>query len=421
VSRAASHVGRQAWTRSAKVTIRGAAYEYMETAYLQASANGTLPAHARQVMYAARNYIQQQTGEALDDKYFTQTLVPDYLADHPDLTAAWDVVFDARLPGRRGNIDLKPAQIIIPPRTAGPSRTRGSCRAWRGGRSRCRSPQDSAIDFRFAVWTCDRPIAIIARVGCFVPREGGNMSLRFQLSLLVLALLSAGAQAQAALVAPGQSVVLDIDMGDGFIDLTTGQPHTAGLGAPIADESRPVTFTYHARAGEVFPSTGTDTLTQTGTFRNAVYRDAANGHLAFVYQVSNDTVTAGILFTLFDVENFGTFSTDVFATVSSGLSSVDRSADGGQLHLEPSQSGTGTSKLDIAVFTDAIAFDRNGSADPRFSEELFGVGMGALSDPLNLTGTFPPTAASTAIPLPAGRPTWLRASRSFCRGNYRTR
>src|SRR6516225_8686764 len=28
--------------------------------------------------------------------YFTQTLLPDYLTEHPDETASWDVVFDAR-------------------------------------------------------------------------------------------------------------------------------------------------------------------------------------------------------------------------------------------------------------------------------------------------------------------------------------
>jgi hypothetical protein len=43
----------------------------MPTAYLKASANGTLPANARQIMYVARPYIQQKTGQQLGDKYFT--------------------------------------------------------------------------------------------------------------------------------------------------------------------------------------------------------------------------------------------------------------------------------------------------------------------------------------------------------------
>ena len=65
----------------------------MEEAYLIASAQGTLPASARQVMYAARHEIQEQTGKQLDDAYFTQTLLPDYITQH-DLD--WNITFDDR-------------------------------------------------------------------------------------------------------------------------------------------------------------------------------------------------------------------------------------------------------------------------------------------------------------------------------------
>ncbi len=44
-------------------------------------------------MYAARGYIQEQTGELLQDNYFTQTLLPDYIEEYG---VSWDVVFDAR-------------------------------------------------------------------------------------------------------------------------------------------------------------------------------------------------------------------------------------------------------------------------------------------------------------------------------------
>jgi hypothetical protein len=47
-------------------------------------------------MYAARGPIQERTGRLLDDQYFCQTLLPDYLAEHPEQASAWDVVFDAR-------------------------------------------------------------------------------------------------------------------------------------------------------------------------------------------------------------------------------------------------------------------------------------------------------------------------------------
>jgi len=94
--RRASAAGRRLYIYSTRHTIRDAAWDEMEAAYLKASSNGTLPAHARQIMYAARGPIQDRTGEPLDDKYFTQTLLPDYMNEHAEVTAAWDVVFDAR-------------------------------------------------------------------------------------------------------------------------------------------------------------------------------------------------------------------------------------------------------------------------------------------------------------------------------------
>jgi hypothetical protein len=79
------------------ITTKDAAWTVMEEAYLKTSKGGTLPANARQIMYAARTRILEMTGKpSLDDKYFTQTLLPDFMAEHPKLTADWDVVFDAR-------------------------------------------------------------------------------------------------------------------------------------------------------------------------------------------------------------------------------------------------------------------------------------------------------------------------------------
>jgi len=83
-------------TRTRRVTVKQAAWEVMKEAYMLASANDTLPAAARQIMYQARNHIQTQTGKSLDDRYFTQGLLPDYLVEHPDETRDWDVVFDDR-------------------------------------------------------------------------------------------------------------------------------------------------------------------------------------------------------------------------------------------------------------------------------------------------------------------------------------
>jgi hypothetical protein len=81
---------------SSRYTLKDAAHEFMEAAYMKASANNTLPANARQIMYAARGPIQDATGEALDDKYFTQTLLPEFMRACHLKTKDWDVVFDAR-------------------------------------------------------------------------------------------------------------------------------------------------------------------------------------------------------------------------------------------------------------------------------------------------------------------------------------
>jgi hypothetical protein len=76
---------------------KDAAAALMEQAYMQASGNGELPAKARQIMYAARGEILRLTGaKKFNDDYFTQTLLPDYITAHPDKTANWDVVYDAR-------------------------------------------------------------------------------------------------------------------------------------------------------------------------------------------------------------------------------------------------------------------------------------------------------------------------------------
>ena len=85
--------------KRAKITVKDAAFQVMEEAYMKASFNGRLPANARQVMYKARPLIIQLTGKPkpwANDSYFTQTLLPDFQEANPELTASWDVVYDAR-------------------------------------------------------------------------------------------------------------------------------------------------------------------------------------------------------------------------------------------------------------------------------------------------------------------------------------
>jgi hypothetical protein len=94
-----------------KMTIIDAAWRVMEKAYMKASAGGTLPANARQIMYAARpDILRLAEVEGFTDSYFTQNLLPDYVNAHPEECADWDVVFDARghfvEPHTRHRVDL---------------------------------------------------------------------------------------------------------------------------------------------------------------------------------------------------------------------------------------------------------------------------------------------------------------------------
>jgi hypothetical protein len=87
---------RDNFMRVRQITMQEAAWEGMEAAYMKASAGGKLPVGPRQIMYAARGPVQARTGKRLDDRYFTQTLLPNFCAAKPDLTAGWDIVWDAR-------------------------------------------------------------------------------------------------------------------------------------------------------------------------------------------------------------------------------------------------------------------------------------------------------------------------------------
>jgi hypothetical protein len=81
--------------RTARVTIREAAFELMEAAYMKASDDGRLPAKPRQIMYAARPAILAMTGESeLSGPYFSQTLLIDYMDEHD--CDDWDIIWDAR-------------------------------------------------------------------------------------------------------------------------------------------------------------------------------------------------------------------------------------------------------------------------------------------------------------------------------------
>ena len=83
--------------REVRMTVKDAARQVMKDAYDLVSGNGSLPANARQMMYKARPKILKLTGkDGFTSRYFTQTLLPNYVDDNPEETADWDIVFDAR-------------------------------------------------------------------------------------------------------------------------------------------------------------------------------------------------------------------------------------------------------------------------------------------------------------------------------------
>ena len=80
-------------------TIKSVFENVIEAAYRKASADGKYYANARQIYYAARPELIRQTDRPeIDSKYFTQTLLKNYLLDHdsdPEVMR-WKVVWDAR-------------------------------------------------------------------------------------------------------------------------------------------------------------------------------------------------------------------------------------------------------------------------------------------------------------------------------------
>jgi DNA topoisomerase VI subunit B len=81
--------------KSLKQTIKDAAYEVMESAYRKA-AGLTGMAKPRQIYYAARDHVQMNAGKCPDGNTFCQTLLVDYIRDHPETTKDWRIIWDAR-------------------------------------------------------------------------------------------------------------------------------------------------------------------------------------------------------------------------------------------------------------------------------------------------------------------------------------
>jgi hypothetical protein len=113
ISKATSAAYRAMVRPPRQMSIKDAAWLVMADAYREVADNRggrPLPANARQIMYKARPKILALTGgRPFTDHYFTQVLLPDFIAEHPELCAAWDVVYDAR-----GNLIEPHTGYIVP-------------------------------------------------------------------------------------------------------------------------------------------------------------------------------------------------------------------------------------------------------------------------------------------------------------------
>lgn len=67
----------------------------MTASYMKASDDNKLPAKARQVYYVVRPLVEARLGKPLDYSYFSQTLLPDYIAKH-EHAKTWNIVYDDR-------------------------------------------------------------------------------------------------------------------------------------------------------------------------------------------------------------------------------------------------------------------------------------------------------------------------------------
>jgi hypothetical protein len=117
-----------------------AVYEAMPQAYEEASDGGRLPALARMVAYALRRVTG--LGDALDMDYVLNAggvsrrgLIEDYLEDHPEETADWDIVRDAR-----GSFS-PPYGQTVPLGTLDVRRYIEGCRSWAPGDGDDRAPE----------------------------------------------------------------------------------------------------------------------------------------------------------------------------------------------------------------------------------------------------------------------------------------
>jgi hypothetical protein len=84
-------------TKQPTIKLKAAWWEIAVEVYARVSGPRNLPALARQIYYQARPKIMAMTEDKeLEYGYFSQTLLPNYIEEHPKETKDWNVVYDAR-------------------------------------------------------------------------------------------------------------------------------------------------------------------------------------------------------------------------------------------------------------------------------------------------------------------------------------
>jgi hypothetical protein len=132
----------------------------MEEAYNKVSSNGKYWANARQLMYAARPNMLRITGlSSFGDSHFTQTILPLFLQNYPELTASWKVAYD-----KRGS--------VIQPHT-GRTVGLGTVDIDRMNQQKTLTPMDRISSFRYSEASPERRFGGIL----FVEKEGFNQAI----------------------------------------------------------------------------------------------------------------------------------------------------------------------------------------------------------------------------------------------------
>jgi DNA topoisomerase VI subunit A len=89
----ARHYRLERMARQRKVSQKDVAYEALPAAYAKVSDNGALPANVRQIYYALRNEVHEKSDKELGYQYFSQTLLPTYIAENE---VTWNIAYDDR-------------------------------------------------------------------------------------------------------------------------------------------------------------------------------------------------------------------------------------------------------------------------------------------------------------------------------------